>query len=457
MKSCVVVGGGISGLTAAMLLKKHFTEVILIEQGEHLGGLLSSVTDSAGNRYDQGTHIPEKTGNPEIDDILFDKQELANNWHALSPLVTGNYFRGQWDNSTQTIDARKLPNALYHQGIGEFMSLTESPNSKSIATYLTSTLGEIFYHHLAKPVIEKLYGDNVDCNDLAVKTGVNYFGAGRIKAFDPETTRTLKSMPAFDSKLGFHSASEYEALLKSQNLPMAEYFYPKGQLGAQTWIDSLTQRALEMGVSIRYQSQITEIKSRDKRICEVVINGGESQPCELVYWSAPPVFALKAANLTIPSAPVQFRTANVLHYTFDKKPNNDIAHYVWNWDASSPIFRITLYHNIRQNDVYQITAEVLSSKEQADSVTLEKGEADLKSMGLIDEKAQVLSSLKQTIHNTFPVPTHAFSDATKAQCDTLNAAFDNFILSGRFSGRCWLQSDVLKLAHQEIMDFCQHD
>lgn len=453
MKACVVVGGGISGLTAAILLKKHFDSVYLIEQGDQLGGLLSSVSDELGNSYDQGTHIPEKTGVAEIDEILFDEQDLSDNWHALSPLVTGNYFAGSWDNTTQTIDARKLPAALYQQGVGEFMQLVDTPDSSNIEAYLKSTLGTTFYQHLAEPIIKKLYGSEVDCASLALRTGVNYFGAGRIKAFDKATTQVLKTHPSFDSKLGFHSAAEYEALLADQGVLLPEYYYPKGERGAEVWIDKLAAKAQTAGVEIFTSQQVVKINSKSGAITSVLLSGGQELDCQLVYWSAPPIFALKAALLDAETAPISFRTANLLHYTFDIKPNNDIAHYLWNWDACSPIFRITLYHNIRKNQQYQLTAEILSSKEEAQDISLEQGLKDLKAMGLIEENAQVLSSLKQTIHNTFPVPTHDFAKLTDAHYQQLTQHFDNFILSGRFSGRCWLQNDVLKLAYQEINEF----
>ncbi|WP_372766433.1 NAD(P)-binding protein [Pseudoalteromonas sp.] len=456
MNTCVVVGGGISGLTAAILLKKRFNSVYLIEQSENLGGLLACVRDNLGNSYDQGTHIPEKTGIAEIDEILFDDNDLVESWYALSPLKTGNYFAGEWDNTTQTIDASKLPRHIYQQGIGEFMTLVDSPDTTNIERYISTTLGPTFYQHLSKPIIHKLYGKEIDCNELAVRTGINYFGASRIKAFDKDTTKTLKQLPFFDHKLGFHSAAEYDELLESLGQDTTQYYYPKGELGAQTWVNNLAKKASQCGVKLVMSSHVVDIKSENKKITQVTLNDGSKLACDLIYWSAPPIFALKAANLEVPNVSLSFRTANLLHYTFNEKPLNDNAHYVWNWDPISPIFRITLYHNIRQNSCYQLTAEVLSSKEESEHITLEKGLADLKTLGLISDSARVLSSLKQTVHNTFPIPTHAFANVTQAQFEQLTNSFDNFILSGRFSGRCWLQNDVLKLAYQEINQFCAY-
>ena len=149
MRTCAVVGGGICGITASILLRKHYDRVVLIEQSESLGGLLNSVADDAGNYYDQGTHIPASTGVAEIDEILFNLPQFSKNWHTFTQLKTGNYFAGEWDLETQTIDARKLDSALYKQGIGEFMSLTSESEADNIEQYLCETLGVVFYQSVS--------------------------------------------------------------------------------------------------------------------------------------------------------------------------------------------------------------------------------------------------------------------------------------------------------------------
>ena len=48
MTSAVVVGGGIGGLVAGLLLKKSYDKVTIIEASPNLGGLLRSVQDDHG-------------------------------------------------------------------------------------------------------------------------------------------------------------------------------------------------------------------------------------------------------------------------------------------------------------------------------------------------------------------------------------------------------------------------
>ena len=116
MKNCIVVGGGLCGLFSAIVLADKFEKVTLIEASDTCGGLLKSVTDDAGVIYDQGTHIPNTTMIPEIDDILFGPEnEREQHWNNLGKLKTGNYFAGKWDLSTQVIDTRNLPAEIYQR------------------------------------------------------------------------------------------------------------------------------------------------------------------------------------------------------------------------------------------------------------------------------------------------------------------------------------------------------
>ncbi|MGS0534961.1 NAD(P)-binding protein [Pseudoalteromonas sp. SaAl2] len=451
MKTCVVVGGGVCGLTASILLKKRYDRVLLVEQGSVVGGLLSSVKDEQGNIYDQGTHIPVTTGIEEVDDIIFNFENKEIHWHQFQRLETGNYFAGSWDLETQTIDARKLNEGIYHKGVGEFLSSIQPSSATNIEAYLNETLGPTFYENLAMPVINKLYGKDVDKKRLSTSTSINYFGANRIKAFDENLTRILKQHPEIDKKLGFHKSSEYDSYLKENNFPMPYYFYPNTD-GVQLWVSELVSKAQAVGVEIITNTQVKKLFESNGKIDSVELSNSEVINTELVFWSAPPVFALHAGGLPIHSYRPTFRTAYILHATFDKPLNNNKSHYLWNWDPSSEIFRITLYDNLRTEKTHSVSAEVLRDKSEAE-FTLSEGVEDLRNMGLITEDAAIQSGFVQQIENTFPVPTKGFAEATEINYQTLISAYSNILVSGRFSGRCWLLHDVLRFAYEDINNY----
>jgi phytoene dehydrogenase-like protein len=78
-KRIAIVGGGITGIFAALLYSKKGFKVTLIEKENKLGGLLCSQNLFKENlSYDFGTHFLRQTGIKEIDEILFDELEVTH-------------------------------------------------------------------------------------------------------------------------------------------------------------------------------------------------------------------------------------------------------------------------------------------------------------------------------------------------------------------------------------------
>lgn len=460
MEKCIIVGGGLCGLFSAILLADKFSQVTLIEANNTCGGLLKSVEDDAGVIYDQGTHIPNTTMIPEIDDILFGPEKnRADLWNNLGPLKTGNYFAGKWDLSTQVIDTRKLPQEQYQQGIVELLTRTKISEAPAIVDYLRETIGPTFTHAIAAPLCKKLYGDDVDLSQLVTDSSVSYFGLSRVLALSAEVTNKLKELPAFDSKLAYHHQKDYFDRIARENTQECTYYYPKEGQGVQFWIDYLITQAKAKGVIFLTNESISKITHVDNRITQVTLkNKNEELPCDFLYWSAPPTIALMAAGISPyrdenATKPI-FKTANIFHFTFDEPITNSDSHYLWNWDLSAKSFRVTLFPNLRidsaDNRTYNLSIEALSNADDYDNITTEMMLKELTQMGLISPETKVLSSLRQTIHNTFPVPTFAFTQSVSENYNKLNNRFDNIMISGRFSGKQWFHGDVIKAAYHAI-------
>jgi len=453
MNNCIIVGGGLCGLFSSILLADKFKKVYVVDSDKHCGGLLKSVKDELGIVYDQGTHIPNTTGIEKIDNILFGPEsERSQHWLDLGKLKTGNYFNGQWDLETQIVDTRKLPEQVYQKGILELLSRTETSTAADIATYLNDTIGPTFTSEIAYPLVQKLYGQDVNAGSLKTQSSVSYFGLSRVVGLSPEVTKKLKELPAFDDKLGYHSTSDYDQRVIIDNTVEPTYYYPTNGKGVQYWIDGLIEQAKNKGVEFITQEYINRIEHKDGSIQKVhLAKSGKTLNCDFLFWSAPPALALNAAGISSKKAKLDFRTANIFHYNFDLPILNSESHYLWNWDLKAKSFRVTLHPNLDKNkDTNHLTIEALSGKDDSDKVTSEDMLNELREMKLISNEAKVISHLKQTIHNTFPIPTFEFSEATKDNYEKLSKEFNNVMVSGRFSGKHWFHGDVIKAAFDEI-------
>jgi len=460
MKNCIVVGGGLCGLFSAIILADKFEQVTIIESEEKCGGLLRSVQDDQGIFYDQGTHLPNTTLIPEVDHILFgDEQDREKNWHNLGRLKTANLFQDKMNLTSEFIDIRNLDAQDYEKIIVELLSRSEESTASDIVSYLTETHGPTFVQKVAIPLFKKLYGQQLDENSLVTNSSVSYFGLSRIIALTPLVTNKLKELPTFDAKLAYHNQQDYIKRVKKDDIKEATFYYPKQEGGVEYWIKHLIKQAKAKGVIFKTKESISQMSQVKDKITSVTLtNSQETLACDFLFWSAPPVFALKMLGHQVAKATLQFRTANVFHFTFDKPLLNSESYYLWNWNLSAKSFRVTLFPNMKDpsanqqnsNKVYNLTIEALSGKDDAETITEQGMLKELTQMGLIAEGAKVVSKLRQTIHNTFPVPDVEFTRATKENYDNLTKHYSNIMVSGRFSGKYWFHNDIIKAAYYDI-------
>ena len=446
----VVVGGGICGLVAALLLKRRFTNVVLIEQAETVGGLFCSVKDSSGAAYDMGSHIPNATGIEELDKILFSDAD-SGSWNKISRLRSGNFFGGSWDLNSPFPDATKLPKETYLSGCGELINCTELPDTDLIYDYCVDSLGVVFTESIVLPILEKLYGKNAPLKELTMAAGL--FGFTRILALPADVTANLKQLPAFDAKLGYQRESDFQKRKVQDNLSEVTYYYPTTGEGIGYWVTQLQQQVEQAGVEIITSERVTQIVHRNSKVTNLVLANTERVlKCDFLFWSAPPFIALSAMGLTPSRGQITLRTALIFHLNFDRPLLDRNSHYLWVWDPDCAIFRLTLYPNlIGRSTHHHISAEILCSPDEVSSFTEAEIIKQLKAMGIVDLEAKLVSGHTQVINNTFPVPTTEFQAVNQQNYETLTNCVDNVVVSGRFSGKCWRQAEVLIEAYESIM------
>ena len=93
----VIVGSGISGLFAGLLLSEKGHKVTIIEKEEQVGGLLKSYNYGDFGVFDYGMHNFLETGIEVIDKMIFDLLPI-DQWNILEGDkrdVAGIYFNGK--------------------------------------------------------------------------------------------------------------------------------------------------------------------------------------------------------------------------------------------------------------------------------------------------------------------------------------------------------------------------
>jgi len=448
MKNTVcIVGGGLAGLLSSILLADKFEQVLLIEKGDQCGGLLTSVKDDRGNYYDLGTHIPELMTDPELNELLYGTpEELAENWTQFAHLPVGNFFNGQWNMGNSLVDTRSLLEEDYNQGILELLALDKPSQSENLDAYLRETVGPTFTDKVFQPILMKLYGSGT--KDLSLQSSIGYFGLSRVIALTTSVTKALKTLDVFDAKLGYHNYLDQK--LKAAHL------YPKNLKGVSYWMERLVGMAQSKGVQILTNESVEKIHHSDKKITEIYLSSKGKVGCDLLIWTAAPGLALHVAGIPGAHKGPRTRATSLFHFAFDKELLIKESLYVWCWDSGFKTFRITLYPSLNPHvtpALNNLTAEVLSTSDEAEDITLEDIQKEMVDLGIVSKNAKVLSQIKQVLHNTFPVPTDDDNNHARANLDRLHEAFSNVMVVGRFAGNAWFLTDVIKETYSGVKTY----
>ncbi|MCH7605338.1 NAD(P)-binding protein [Patescibacteria group bacterium] len=446
MNSAVVVGGGITGILSAIILKEKLERVYLVEKNPHCGGLLQSFQNEEGVSFDYGAHFLKETGIAELDRILFGEMQ-EENWHILPFLKAGNFFAGSLNEKNSFVDVTRLTPALYSEGIAKLMDLEEPiEDSSHLEEYLKSYFGEVFTNEVFAPIPQKLYG--CELKELN-PTAHRLFGLTRIMAFNAFTTREMKKSPFFDQKLAFHSYREGISYLKN--------YYPK-QGGIGQWVSLLQKQMIRQGVEILTSELVQKIEHDENHVSNVILGSERVLPCNLLVWTIPSYLCAKAANLSFSAAPPQLRTSSLYHFVFDSPFQTDL-HYVTCYDPSFVSFRITLYSNVRERGEqppYNCTVEVLSDRIENLGDMQETVVQELVRMGIVPATAQTLYSSSEVVREGFPVLTNTFVSQSQTQLTSIKNSLKNALFLGRTGGGAFFMDEVLRETYQEIINLDSH-
>lgn len=437
--NAVVVGGGVAGLTAALLLAEGGGHnVYLIEREESLGGLWQTVTNERGETFTLGIHMAEQTGIQPLDEMLYGDIDDGR-WHLFdTALKEGHIYKGVLNNISGCVDATHLPKEQFNQGLTEMLMVQQVDEPQNLKEQLDSIYGPTFTEELHRPAMKKFVG--LELEDLAPDAHRTYVPQ-RLRVADTQISFELKKSPLFNSKVAHSSWKDIGGTLGRK------FLYPKkGESGA--WILELEKMARAKGVHVLTGRNVDHIDLVDNKVTGVELSDGTKLDCEMMVWTVPTVFFLRAAKLPLPGGAPILRDIVVCHFTVDGNINTE-NYYVTNYDPENIMFRGTFYNNIQPGNPapspHRFGIEVIRGRTQEKDLPdiLAKVREEIYSTGLVDKDAKILYEGANLFKNVLPVVTPQFAQNAREHLNIARHSGQNVMFLGRASLDCFFLPQVL--------------
>ncbi|WP_395344867.1 NAD(P)-binding protein [Ningiella sp. W23] len=464
MNNIAIVGGGIAGIYAAMLTKtlKPKANVVLIEQGDVLGGLLASKTFTKSNadggesvslEFDYGTHVPRMIGHSDIDNLLFGALDKTQ-WRLFNDINAANV---------------SLNNALYTRSAAPYIGPENNPQHESHFAQMlqASKLTDMSYHNLKQQLIHQYgsgYVNSFFAPCLQQKLGVGIeqlapdthklIGLGRIIVDNANRMRELKTQDKFDDILSF--ADQTDGMSNLSNM------YPENGRGIGLWVESLTKQLKQLGVIIKTGCHVTEILRNGKEAKHIWLSDNSEYAIDYLCWCGPAFSLIHAARLNFTSQyRPQIRQTRLYHFAFDKPFTID-SNYVDVNDPQYKSFRVTLYPNLSGHNMhtqgnegtskshYKCTVEVIEAQNATNSPSPSDIEQEIREMGLIHANSTCIFQAQDIVKAGFPIMTPEFHKEVARQQTAISSQLSNVSALGKASGKSFFMAQVLVDAHEQL-------
>lgn len=437
--SVIVVGGGIAGILASILLADRYEQVYLLERDKYFGGLLRSSKTKSGVYFDKGTHILSETGIAELDHILFGELD-EEEWHYYDVLKVGNFFCGQMYKNNQYIFAPFLPKEIHERGLQELKSTDSTVEANNLKDFSEKFYGKTYTKYIFEPVMRKV--TSCDLSELH-PDALKIFGYNRLIVGPPEVSNQLKKNKKLETKISYNSY--YDAVS-----PFKKY-YPKHGFGTGKWVDHLIKKAQDKGAILLPSVEVQEIKYENKKVQTVQLRNGHLLQTDLLVWTLPVNFLFKLTGLQQEFRKPKTKKLVLFHIVFDK-PFMDKNYYCYCNEEGFSTFRITLYSNfIPECNLSKCTVEAFVEDVNNEEILRSQIINEIKMMGIIDERAKVIELEMEPISSGFPIYTTDFVKLNQDAFEQAGELFENVLLLGKGSGKVFFMNEVLSDVYHKII------
>lgn len=434
--SCLIVGGGIAGIVAALRARADGWAVTLVERQPVLGGLLASWRPEGTDlTFDYGTHIPAATGDAALDRVLFGDLPDAE-WNRFPVLHAGTYWNGRLSPDSACLDLRTLPPADYRAVLPEMLAPTavRAGDFRTLADQLAAHYGPELLARVFDPALRKLYG--IGTADLAPEAH-RLFGLIRFLCFDAERTRELKRHPALDAKLGLHDFRE--TVPGVAPLPAR---YPRTG-GVGRWVEHLAGKLAAPGVTVCTGVALAQVDAAARTAATA---DGKIFRYDRLVWTLPPAHLLRLAGHPAGAELAAPRFAKaILHHLVVDAPPAAACQYVTCFDPARHSFRVTLYDRLQPGNggPSRVTVEVLAPDPAAPQPDAAAIFDELRAMTLLPENARLIRAFTAELGPAFPIQTPAYRESNRQAAALVAAELSGTQLLGRAAGQGFFMRDVL--------------
>lgn len=173
-----VIGGGLSGLSAAFHLKEAGKEFFLFEKEEEPGGLAASFLVNGFSFDYTGHYLHFKTnyGRAFVQKLL--KKNIETHYRRASVFAAGEYIPYPFQYNYSKMKNKNIADAC-KQGLEEAGALKKTKAPENFKEWIIFNLGNGIAEHFMVPYNEKLYKS--DLSRLLVKGPVTYVPDIKIK------------------------------------------------------------------------------------------------------------------------------------------------------------------------------------------------------------------------------------------------------------------------------------
>lgn len=418
--SDVVVGGGIAGLVAALLLvERHKRKVIVVEREAEIGGLLRCFDYGTRGVFDYGMHNMYETGIGELDDLLFgllpkdDWQVLEGTGRDLAGLV----FAGRVQHNSPYPDLRYLPQDQWRRcASGFFQQLSDGTHWGGTNAYDESRtrLGHDITSLVIGPALRKQFG----------------MAAQQLNSFATRLTTLSRVVmfnePIFSDLMASETIRDRLAYPEQRNLPERwasgkKAYYPRAY-GIYRVIAALRQRLEQAGVTILTSTQVSALDFGKGKVSGLTLQNTAGKtwavddPGRLVWTSGLPVLGnalgMDLRGYTFDPA----RKTVVVNLLLKEQPAMGDLYYLYCYEQGCSTFRITNFSaycdGAPRAGGFPVAIELLLDEQLPSHENIANiATRELIQFGVIDSLNQVTFQAVEVLGAGFPMPSVRNFDA----------------------------------------------